>query len=146
MGMFDDALNGAVPGGDLSKPLIIALGALLLGKAMSHSSSPAPAPTSGAQPGGFGGGLTGGLGGLLDKLRNAGHSEVANSWLGQGQNQPIQPGQLGSALGQQTIGDLARQSGMSESDVLAQLSKVLPGVVDKLTPNGHVPSSGELAG
>ena len=142
MGMFDDALNGAVPGGDLSKPLIIALGALLLGKAMSHGSSPAPAPTSGAQSGGLGSGL----GGLLDKLRNAGHGDLANSWLGQGQNHPIQPGQLSSALGQQSVSDIARQSGMSESDVLAQLSKVLPGVVDKLTPNGRVPSSTELGG
>jgi uncharacterized protein YidB (DUF937 family) len=45
------------------------------------------------------GGLLGGLGGLLDKLQNGGLGNVINSWIGHGQNQPVSPGQLGSALG-----------------------------------------------
>ena len=91
-----------------------------------------------------GGGLLGGLGGLLSQLTQAGHGQVANSWVGPGQNAPIQPGQLGSALGQTTVSDLARSAGMSEQDLLAQLSRVLPGVVDKLTPDGRVPSQPEI--
>ena len=51
------------------------------------------------------GGLVGGLGGLLEKLQSAGHGDAVKSWLGPGQNQPIEPGQLGSALGQKTITD-----------------------------------------
>jgi uncharacterized protein YidB (DUF937 family) len=34
---------------------------------------------------------------------------------------------------------------MSEQDLLAQLSKILPGVVDQLTPNGQVPSTQQIA-
>ena len=55
------------------------------------------------------------------------------------------PGQLGSALGQTTVSELARQAGMSEQELLAQLSRVLPGVVDKLTPDGRVPAPSEIA-
>ena len=57
---------------------------------------------------------------------------------------PIQPGQLSSALGQTTISDLARSAGMSEQELLAQLARTLPGVVDRLTPDGRVPSQAEL--
>ena len=86
----------------------------------------------------------GGLGGLLDRLTSAGHGATVNSWLGTGQNTPIQPDQLHSALGQTTISDLARHTGISEQELLAQLSRALPGVVDKLTPDGRVPSPTEI--
>ena len=143
MGFFDDA----IPGGNISKPLMIALGALLVGKMMNRGDASAPA--TGTQPGAVpqsaaGGGLLGGLGGLLERLSGAGHGETANSWVGSGQNAPIQPAQLGSAIGQTTIADLARSAGISEQDLLAQLSRMLPGVVDKLTPNGRVPSQAEI--
>ncbi len=145
MGFFDDA----VPGGNIAKPLMIALGALLVGKMMSRGDASAPAAATPAAPpagqgGGLLGGLGGGLGGLLERLQNAGHADTANSWVGTGPNTPIQPSQLGSALGQTTISDLARQSGMSEQELLAQLSRVLPGVVDRLTPNGRVPTLAEI--
>ncbi len=150
MGLFDDA----VPGGGIAKPLMIVLGTLLVGKMMGGGGSTAAQPAAPQQPsqgplGGLmdsltGGGLAGGLGGLLSQLSNAGHTETANSWVGPGQNAPIQPTQLGSALGQTTVSDLARAAGMSEQDLLAQLAHVLPGVVDKLTPDGQVPNQAEL--
>jgi uncharacterized protein YidB (DUF937 family) len=142
MGLFDDA----VPGGSIAKPLMIALGALVVGKMMSGSSAPAqPSPIPQSPQGApQGGGLMGGLGGLLDQLTKAGHGQVANSWVAPGPNAPIQPTQLGSALGQTTVSDLARSAGMSEQELLAQLSRVLPGVVDKLTPDGRVPSQPEI--
>ncbi len=148
MGLFDDA----VPGGSIAKPLMIALGALVVGKMMSGGSTPAPqtAPAPQSAPGGgflgglTGGGLAGGLGGLLSQLSNAGHAETANSWVGPGQNAPIQPTQLGSALGQTTVSELAQHAGISEQELLSQLSRVLPGVVDKLTPDGRIPTQAEL--
>ena len=59
--------------------------------------------------------------------------------------EPIQPGQLGSTLGQTTISDLARAAGMSEQDLLAGLAQALPGVIDKLTPRGRLPTADELS-
>ncbi len=155
MGIFDDA----VPGGSIAKPLMVALGALLVGRMVSGSGS-APQPAAPQQPmpqpqqgGGFGGGLggglagglAGGLGGLLERLTSAGHGDVANSWVGTGQNVPIQPSQLGTALGQTTVAELAQHAGMNEQQLLAQLSQLLPGVVDKLTPGGRVPPQTEVA-
>lgn len=146
MGFFDDA----VPGGNITKPLIVALGALLVSKMIGGGSAPPQATaatsgtidSSGSQSGQ--GALLGGLGGLLERLSSAGHGDAVASWLGAGQNAPIQPDKLGSALGQTTVGDLARAAGISERELLAQLSRVLPGVVDKLTPNGRIPNVEEV--
>jgi uncharacterized protein YidB (DUF937 family) len=151
MGIFDDA----VPGGSIATPVMVALGALLVGKMMGGlggSAAPQPAPTpqpsAGGMLGGMGGlagGLAGGLGGLLQRLTDSGHGEAASSWVGSGPNTPIQANQLGSALGQTTVSELARNAGMSEQELLAQLSRVLPGVVDKMTPDGRVPGQAEIA-
>lgn len=145
MGLFDDALKGAVPGGNVAAPLAIAAGALLLGKYLSSRSAP---PAQEAQPAPAapqGGGLFGGLNDLVQKFQNAGHGDVVNSWVNQGPNQPVTPAQVGSALGQQTISDLARQAGVSEQELLAHLAQALPGLVNGLTPNGRLPTRAELA-
>jgi len=149
MGLFDNA----VPGGNITKPLMIALGALLVGKMLSGRSAeqpdqpdavapPAPAPTE-ANPGD--GGLLGGLGGLLGKLKDAGHGNVADSWVGTGQNQSINANDLGAALGPQVIREIAQRTGLDEQELLKQLSTALPGIVDKLTPNGQVPQQHQVA-
>src|SRR5579862_551154 len=65
MGMFDDALQKSVPGGDLATPIAIAAGALILGKLFGGSSAPAPAPSAPAAPAPSGGGLGGMLGNLF---------------------------------------------------------------------------------
>jgi uncharacterized protein YidB (DUF937 family) len=134
---------------------MVALGALLVGKMMggvghsdAASTSPAARPTPQSGRGLdalIPGRLAGGLSSLLERLTSAGHGDVANSWVGPGPNQPIQPGQLGSALGQTTVSELARRGGISEQELLAQLSRVLPGVVDKLTPDGRLPDPSEIA-
>jgi uncharacterized protein YidB (DUF937 family) len=145
MGLFDDA----VPGGNISKPILIALGALLVSRMFANRDAQVPegagAPMPGNDAAPADGGLLGGLGGLLDKLRNAGQGEAADSWVRPGPNQSIEPGQLGSAIGQQTISDLARQAGISEQELLQQLSKILPGMVDKLTPDGRLPNQQQVA-
>ncbi len=142
MGFFDDALKGAVPGGNVAKPLAIAIGALVLSNMFNKSSASAPASPQTEPP--SGGGLVGGLGGLLEKFTQSGHGDVASSWVGSGPNKPIEPGQLSNALGQQTISDLAAKAGVSQQELLDMLSKALPGVVDKMTPNGRVPTVAEI--
>ena len=87
----------------------------------------------------------GGLGGLLEKLQQGGHGEVAKTWVDSGQNRPIQPGSLGSALGPSIIKALSEKTGLSEQEVTAQLSQLVPGFVDKLTPQGRLPTREELA-
>jgi uncharacterized protein YidB (DUF937 family) len=155
MGVFDDALKNSVPGGDLTTPIAIAAGALLLRHMFGGSSTPTPAPTP-AQPapapaplpplGGAaaGGGLLDGLSSIIGKLTQSGAAPQVNSWVGHGSNEPIQPGQLGGALGQQTLNELSARTGLTQEQLLAGLSAVLPKLINNLTPNGRVPTLAEL--
>lgn len=165
-----DSSNEPVPGGSLTKPVLIALGALLVGRMFSGKSDEKEQPqvsgpdesTAGGGLGGILGGLLGGalggtatgqatptnsgggLGGLLEQLTQADHADKVDSWVSGGQNAPIEPDQLGNAIGKNTISDIARQAGVNEQDLLAELSKALPGIVDKLTANGQVPDMQQL--
>src|SRR5215471_20052348 len=147
MASLEDMIRSAVPDGNIAKPLMLALVGLLASGALFGSGSKGSSgATSGAQPtSGEGGGLLAGLGGLLGKLQNGGLADVTKSWVGSGPNQPVSPGQLGSALGPDIIKTLAERTGLSEEELTKQLSHVLPGVVDKLTPAGRIPTAAELS-
>jgi uncharacterized protein YidB (DUF937 family) len=84
------------------------------------------------------------LGGLLDRFRQSGQGKTIDSWIGTGPNEQVSPGQLGNALGPNIIKTLAERSGMSEEELLRQLTQALPEVVDKLTPRGRLPTLAEL--
>ena len=68
----------------------------------------------------------------------------SNSWVGPGQNQPIQPGQLGSALGQNVLNELSQRTGMSQRELLNQLATVLPQLINHLTPYGRMPTQADI--
>ena len=89
--------------------------------------------------------LSGGLGDLLGQLQKGGQGEVANSWVGKGENKAIAPGDLANALGADQIEAIASQAGMSRDDLLKGLSQYLPGVIDQLTPDGRLPNENELS-
>jgi len=147
MANLEDTIRSAVPGGSVGKPLMLALlalfasGALFRGGTTGSTTGSASQSTSDQGAGG----LLGGLGGLLEKLQTGGLGNVVNSWVGSGQNQPVSPGQLGPALGSNIIKALAQRSGLSEEELTKQLSQVLPGLVDKLTPAGRLPTIAELS-
>ena len=87
-----------------------------------------------------GGGVGGGLAALVQQFQQGGLGEVVQSWVGTGQNLPVSPEQLQSVLGGDQIGALAQQAGLSTGDLMGQLSQLLPQVVDRLTPDGQLPS------
>lgn len=95
-----------------------------------------------------GGGGLGGLAGLVQKFEQAGLGDIAKSWVGTGANQPVSPDQLGGVLGSDAIAGFARQLGINPQDALGTLSQMLPQVVDRLTPQGHIPQGdlGSLSG
>ncbi len=135
-------------------------------------SAPAPAPSSsngsnaGLPGGSIGGGIgdllkgglggllaggaagsviSGGLGDLLKQLQLGGQGDAANSWVGNGPNKSISPGDLGRALGADQINGLISQTGLSRDELLAGLSQHLPDIIDHLTPDGRLPTPDELA-
>ena len=89
---------------------------------------------------GAGGLLSGGLGELVDRFRQTGHGEVADSWVGRGPNKEIAAPQLEQAIGPDVLETLSRQTGLSREELVARLSRELPDAVDKYTPDGRLPA------
>ena len=83
----------------------------------------------------------GGVAGVLDKFRQAGYADHADSWQSTGQNLPISGSALQEVLGSGTIGQIAQQLGLSHGEAAGGLAQVLPQLVDKLTPGGEVPDN-----
>jgi uncharacterized protein YidB (DUF937 family) len=91
-----------------------------------------------------GGGQGGGLQGLIQSFKDKGLGDIVSSWVGTGQNLPIDKDQLQSGMGSDLIGRLASKVGMPADVAAAKLTDLLPTVVDKLTPEGKVPEPGLL--
>jgi uncharacterized protein YidB (DUF937 family) len=91
------------------------------------------------------GGLSGGIGDLLKQLQQNGQGDVADSWVGSGQNKTIAPNDLANALGADQINALTSRTGLSRDELMAELSEHLPDVINQFTPNGRVPSDNELS-
>ena len=83
----------------------------------------------------------GGLSGVLGKMQQAGYGEQAQSWIGTGQNMPIDAGALSQIFGQGQLGQLAQQFGLSPDQASGGLAQVLPQVMDRMTPQGQVPEN-----
>jgi uncharacterized protein YidB (DUF937 family) len=111
-----------------------------------------PAPRSApAQGGGFLEGLLvgpvlGGLGGLLGTLRSQGLQSQADSSVAPGPNQPVSPRGLKQVFDRRVLDEAARRAGTDRATLLAELSRMLPEAVDRLTPQGRVPQREEELG
>lgn len=88
-----------------------------------------------------GGLLSGGLGDLVDRLKQSGQGETAESWIRHGPNREIAPDQLEQAIGPDTLAALTRQTGLSREELLSRLTRTLPDAVDKYTPDGRLPTA-----
>ena len=132
----------------------------LLGRVTGQSPSAGPNPgvgASGQGAGGLGGllggllggggsqAVSGGLGELLNSFTGTRHEEVAKSWVQTGPNKQIEEPQLEEALGSDTIDQLAKETGLSREELLSRLKSVLPTAVDKLTPQGRLPTDEEAS-
>lgn len=87
-------------------------------------------------------GQHGGLGGLVSKFEQAGLGGAMSSWIGGGPNEPVSGEQVSSALGSNTISDIAAKLGVNPDEAASQLSQVLPGLINHLTPEGQAPAQG----
>jgi len=121
------SLPGGGAGGGLSDMLKGGLGGLLAGGAAGSI-------------------LSGGLGDLLNQFQEKGQGDAANSWVSNGPNKQIAPGDLANALGADQIEQLTAQSGLSRDELLQGLSQYLPDVVNHLTPDGGLPKENDLSG
>ena len=87
--------------------------------------------------------LKDGLDSLMDRFRTTGHGEKADSWVSSGSNTGIEENELETALGGDTLDELAQKTGLSRAEILSRLKTSLPDAVNRLTPQGRVPSEDE---
>src|SRR5262245_23665915 len=139
----------AVPDGNISKPLMIALLALLArymasgSKAASESASPDPVSESTAESSPSD--VLGGLGGLLKQFQQNGFGDAINSWVSTGPNKAVTPDQISKAIDPGIIDALSERFGLPKEQISQILSQLLPKTVDQLTPEGRLPTQQEMA-
>ncbi|MBL6459482.1 DUF937 domain-containing protein [Belnapia sp. T6] len=96
---------------------------------------------------GAAGGILGGLGGLLGGLRNQGLERHVDSWVRPGPNHNVSADELSRAFDPKDVDAAAQQAGTDRGTLMNEVSRVLPDMVDRLTPGGRVPQhEGELEG
>jgi uncharacterized protein YidB (DUF937 family) len=83
----------------------------------------------------------GGLGGVLDMFRQNGMAQQADSWVGTGANMDISGNQVEQVFGNSALGGIASQLGMSNSQAGAAIARLLPELINQLTPQGRVPDN-----
>ena len=132
MGLLDSVIGGLL-GGNSGAGATSPMGNILSGLLGGGQTGMGGLGGAGA------GGMAGGLGGLLSQFENAGLGQIAQSWIGNGQNQSVSPQQLQNVFGQDRVQGMAAQAGMEPGDFLSQLSQHLPNAVNGMTPNGQLP-------
>jgi uncharacterized protein YidB (DUF937 family) len=134
MGLLDGLLGGLMGGGSGggSNPLLQIAMQMLANK--------------GGGGAGGGGALDsmGGLSGIVNAFQKGGLGHLADSWVGTGDNLPVSADQLSQVLGADKIGSIASQLGMSQGDAAGGLAKILPELINHVTPNGQMPASNNM--
>jgi len=87
---------------------------------------------------------SGGLGGMVQSFQEKGLGGIMTSWIGTGENQPISADQIKQVLGSDAIQNIAAKAGIAPEEMSGKLAEFLPGVIDKLTPDGTIPEGGLL--
>lgn len=81
----------------------------------------------------------GGLSGALNKVKDMGFGNEAQSWMStQQQNQNLDPNQINKLFDKQEIEHVCQQTGADETEVRQGLAELLPEIVNQLTPSGDL--------
>ena len=83
----------------------------------------------------------GGLGQILGRMQQSGYGQQAQSWIGTGQNLPIDPAALQEIFGHGQLGQIAQQLGISHEEASTGVAQMLPQVVDRMSPDGQLPDN-----
>lgn len=81
----------------------------------------------------------GGLQGLVQSFHDKGMGGLVSSWVSTGPNPPISADQVHQVLGSDQVKALAAKAGINPDMASGAIAQLLPGIIDKLTPNGSVP-------
>lgn len=87
----------------------------------------------------------GGLQKLLGGLQAKGLTSQVDSWKSQGKNEPVSAADIKDAMGDDELGQVAEKANVSKDQAADAISQLLPNLVDKVSPEGQMPSSDGLS-
>ena len=114
-------------------------GGLLGGTAGGEEAQLMAALQAGGRPGVGGPGV----GAIVQQLRQSGLGAQVGSWIGNGENLPVSADDIEQALSGPALEAIAGRLGVDPSTASALLSRVLPGLVDRHTPDGQDPAASD---
>jgi len=79
---------------------------------------------------------------LVGKFESSGLGDKVKSWVGTGPNDSLGVDDVKRALGPK-VGELAAKFGIGEDQAAEELAQTLPDAVDKATPDGILPGTGD---
>ena len=86
----------------------------------------------------------GGVSGLLQKFKDSGMQDHVASWIGTGANHPISGEDINTALGHESVQKAAQEAGLPPEQAAGGLAKLLPEIINQLSPNGALPQGALL--
>jgi len=80
----------------------------------------------------------GNLAGLVQHLSTGGLDQEVKTWLGTGENMPVNSEQMRGALGDEHVQKIGQQAGIPAERILQILAQYLPAAIDRASPNGKL--------
>jgi len=80
------------------------------------------------------------LTGLVQDLDVGGLGDQVRSWVGTGENRGVTPEQVKQALPQEKLEEIAAARGVTTDQAAMGISRLLPDLVNQLTPDGALPT------
>lgn len=81
----------------------------------------------------------GGMSKMMQGFQAGGLGDLADSWVGKGDNKPVTSDQVRQALGADQLSQFAAQAGIPEDQAGEVLAQALPAAIDHVTPGGELP-------
>lgn len=88
---------------------------------------------------------SGGIGAMLERFRQKGFGQQADSWVSTGPNASLRAEEVEEVVGGDELSRLSRQLGVPEREVALVFADILPEMVDRLSPDGQVPPEADDA-
>jgi uncharacterized protein YidB (DUF937 family) len=81
---------------------------------------------------------SGGVTSVIEMFSSNGLGQKAQSWVGGGPNEALEPDQVQQVFGGSLIGKVASVLGVNSGQASSVVAKLLPEVVNQITPKGEV--------
>ena len=85
----------------------------------------------------------GGIGNVLQRANQRGYGRHADSWVGTGENEALDPGAIDEMVGRDEVMRMSQQVGLPEQEVREGFAEILPEMVNQLSPEGRMPQDAD---